>query len=302
LNSRRKTTLAHGRLLLQKIQGLRSVHSLHSVRRICLFSDSSLPRSACGLLLRLTCSFPGLLDSWSRAVDFSNSRRAQFRKTYPNATNGEISSILAKVWKEAPPEAKTEYIEREARLREQYKRDLAAWEEAKTGDIEGGAGEGDDDDEDQDDDVDNDDNQEEDDRKPSAIELLTMRHYQASTEIDESSKADRSEITAPAGPQPLARVSNYARLPTSQQQREEEEEEEENNQGLVPMISTDIGGFLAAAAALSASSEDGSPPIRQAVPPGAASALDMSASVIDVVAQLPNEHLKDTDLPETPSD
>jgi HMG (high mobility group) box len=49
---------------------------------------------------------------------------------HPNATNGEISSMLATVWKEAPTEIKKEYVEREARLREQYKRDIAAWTEA----------------------------------------------------------------------------------------------------------------------------------------------------------------------------
>jgi HMG (high mobility group) box len=69
----------------------------------------------------------------SAFFDFGNARRAQFRNMHPNATNGEISSMLAKIWKEAPHEVKKEYIEREARLREQYKRDIAAWMEANKG-------------------------------------------------------------------------------------------------------------------------------------------------------------------------
>jgi hypothetical protein len=69
----------------------------------------------------------------SAYLDYSNSRRAQLRRQYPNATNGQISKMLADVWKEAPVEMKREYIEREAMLREQYKIELAAWKVANEG-------------------------------------------------------------------------------------------------------------------------------------------------------------------------
>jgi HMG (high mobility group) box len=265
-------------------------------------------------------------------VDFSNSRRAQFRKIYPNATNGQLSSILAKEWKEASSDVKAEYIEREARLREQYKIDLAAWEAANKGNVEGGSAEGDDDDGDDDDD----NQEEEEDRKPRAIDRKSKRHEQESIDIDESRKAARSEITLPAGgasrqhpagrdsrfldswqvpgsshQQQLA-VSKYARLPGSHE--EQEATSVDQQQVLEPLISTDIGGFLAAAAALSASSEDGSSPTgatRQAPPhpttttdaTSPSSAMGMNnAGVREVVSQLPHESVNDADLPKTPSD
>jgi hypothetical protein len=44
-------------------------------------------------------------------------------------TNTDISKLLAKMWKGAPDEEKKEYIEKESKLREIYKKDMAAWKE-----------------------------------------------------------------------------------------------------------------------------------------------------------------------------
>lgn len=65
----------------------------------------------------------------SSFLSYSNSKRAALRKTNPYLTNGDMSKMLAKMWREAPDEEKREHIEREERLREIYLKDMAAWRE-----------------------------------------------------------------------------------------------------------------------------------------------------------------------------
>jgi len=63
----------------------------------------------------------------SAYLSFANSKRATIRSVHPKATNGEISKILATMWREAPQEVRQPYIDVEARLRDIYKVDIAAW-------------------------------------------------------------------------------------------------------------------------------------------------------------------------------
>lgn len=65
----------------------------------------------------------------SSFLSYSNSKRAALRKANPYLTNGDMSKMLAKMWREAPDEEKREHIEREERLREIYLKDMAAWRE-----------------------------------------------------------------------------------------------------------------------------------------------------------------------------
>ena len=65
----------------------------------------------------------------SSFLSYSNSKRAALRRANPYLTNGDMSKMLAKMWREAPDEEKREHIEREERLREIYLKDMAAWRE-----------------------------------------------------------------------------------------------------------------------------------------------------------------------------
>lgn len=65
----------------------------------------------------------------SSFLAYSNSKRAALRMANPHLTNGDMSKMLAKMWREAPEEEKKEYIEREQELREIYLKDMAAWRE-----------------------------------------------------------------------------------------------------------------------------------------------------------------------------
>jgi hypothetical protein len=65
----------------------------------------------------------------SAFLSYSNSKRATLRKANPHMTNGDMSKVLAKMWREASEEEKREHIEREERLREVYLKDVAAWRE-----------------------------------------------------------------------------------------------------------------------------------------------------------------------------
>lgn len=67
----------------------------------------------------------------SAYLAFSNQRRAALKTKYPNASNADLSKMLAKTWKEAPLEVKNVYIEEEARLRAQYIVDIAPWKNKK---------------------------------------------------------------------------------------------------------------------------------------------------------------------------
>ena len=68
----------------------------------------------------------------SAFLAFSNKRRAGLKRQHPDATNADLSKILSRMWKEATPEFKAEYVEEEARKRAQYKIDIAAWRKKKS--------------------------------------------------------------------------------------------------------------------------------------------------------------------------
>lgn len=65
----------------------------------------------------------------SSFLSYSNSKRAALRKANPRLTNGDMSKMLSKMWREVPEEEKREHIEREEQLREVYLKDMAAWRE-----------------------------------------------------------------------------------------------------------------------------------------------------------------------------
>ena len=63
----------------------------------------------------------------SAFLSFSNSKRAKVKEENPHVGNAEISRILAKMWKEAPGEERKKHIDREYKLRQEYKTAIASW-------------------------------------------------------------------------------------------------------------------------------------------------------------------------------
>ena len=63
----------------------------------------------------------------SAFLSFSNSKRAQVKEEHPNIGNAEVSRILAQMWKDAPDDERKVHIDKEYRLRQQYKTAIAAW-------------------------------------------------------------------------------------------------------------------------------------------------------------------------------
>lgn len=59
---------------------------------------------------------------------FSNERRQEVKNNNPTATNGEISRLLSKMWKEeASEELRKQYLDKEASDREEYAQKMKAW-------------------------------------------------------------------------------------------------------------------------------------------------------------------------------
>lgn len=58
---------------------------------------------------------------------FSNERRQEVKNSNPSATNGEVSRLLSKMWKDAPEEVRKFYLDREAEEREKYTESMAEW-------------------------------------------------------------------------------------------------------------------------------------------------------------------------------
>jgi HMG (high mobility group) box len=63
----------------------------------------------------------------SAFLSFSNSKRSQVKAKFKDTNNAEISRILARMWKESPPEDKSKFIDEEYRLRQDYKIAMAEW-------------------------------------------------------------------------------------------------------------------------------------------------------------------------------
>ena len=72
----------------------------------------------------------------SSFLSYSNSKRSEIKRTHPGLSNADASKLLAKMWKEAPYEEKREHIEREERLREIYKREIAEYRNKKRNEME----------------------------------------------------------------------------------------------------------------------------------------------------------------------
>jgi hypothetical protein len=58
---------------------------------------------------------------------FSNGRRQQVKDENASATNAEVSKLLSKMWKEAPEELRTQYLEEEAARRKVYAVAIGEW-------------------------------------------------------------------------------------------------------------------------------------------------------------------------------
>jgi hypothetical protein len=63
----------------------------------------------------------------SAYLAFSNSRRAMVKKENPEMGNGELSRLLATMWKEAPENIRKKYIDRELTERQAYNTVMATW-------------------------------------------------------------------------------------------------------------------------------------------------------------------------------
>mmetsp|Transcript_35912 Transcript_35912/g.41027 ORF Transcript_35912/g.41027 Transcript_35912/m.41027 type:complete len:545 (-) Transcript_35912:415-2049(-) len=63
----------------------------------------------------------------SAFLSFSNSKRSYVKSLHPDARNSDISKILAQMWKDANPEEKQVFIDKEFRLRQNYKLLMSEW-------------------------------------------------------------------------------------------------------------------------------------------------------------------------------
>jgi len=63
----------------------------------------------------------------SSFLSFSNSKRASTKQENPDKSNAEISRMLAEMWRDAPEDERRAHIEKEAKLREEYKVAMAEW-------------------------------------------------------------------------------------------------------------------------------------------------------------------------------
>lgn len=65
----------------------------------------------------------------SAFLAFSNERRKTIVEANPHLSSSEISSVLAKLWRECPLPVKKIYREKEAQQRSNYKKERAAWKQ-----------------------------------------------------------------------------------------------------------------------------------------------------------------------------
>ena len=63
----------------------------------------------------------------SAFLAYSNTRRKALKQQYPDATNADLSKMLAKMWKEAPTDFRQEFIDEAAKKSEAYKVEMAEW-------------------------------------------------------------------------------------------------------------------------------------------------------------------------------
>jgi hypothetical protein len=65
----------------------------------------------------------------SAFLSFSNKRRLEVMRQNPSMTQANISATLSKMWNEAEPEVKEQYVQQEIAQRQKYKVDIAEWME-----------------------------------------------------------------------------------------------------------------------------------------------------------------------------
>lgn len=63
----------------------------------------------------------------SAYLAFSNSRRAEVKRQNPQMGNGELSRLLATMWRDAPPETRHKYVAKEYSKRQAYNTVAAKW-------------------------------------------------------------------------------------------------------------------------------------------------------------------------------
>jgi len=63
----------------------------------------------------------------SAFLSFSNSKRSEVKKKNPDIGNAEVSRILAQMWKDAAQEERKDHIDKEFKLRQEYKVAIAEW-------------------------------------------------------------------------------------------------------------------------------------------------------------------------------
>ena len=63
----------------------------------------------------------------SAFLAYSNARRKELKRRYPDSTNADLSKMLSKMWKEAPEEFRHKYIDEAARRSSVYKEEMAKW-------------------------------------------------------------------------------------------------------------------------------------------------------------------------------
>lgn len=68
----------------------------------------------------------------SAFLSFSSAKRSDVKELYPNIPNSEVSKLLSSWWRDAPKEEKRSYIDKELKLRQQYKVQTQTWKRKTT--------------------------------------------------------------------------------------------------------------------------------------------------------------------------
>eukprot|EP00934_Nitzschia_sp_Nitz4_P006598 Nitzschia sp. Nitz4//scaffold191_size41780//39658//41064//NITZ4_007478-RA/size41780-augustus-gene-0.65-mRNA-1//1//CDS//3329540214//6588//frame0 len=72
----------------------------------------------------------------SAFLSFSNAKRTEVKDSNPDMGNAEVSRILAQMWKDATEDEKKEHIDKEFKLRQEYKVAIAEWRKTSEDEIQ----------------------------------------------------------------------------------------------------------------------------------------------------------------------
>lgn len=64
---------------------------------------------------------------------FSNKRRKALKRQFPDASNADLSKMLSKTWREAPPLIRQKYVDEATDLSKIYKADMVTWRKKSCG-------------------------------------------------------------------------------------------------------------------------------------------------------------------------